>query len=766
MRLGSPFVLFPKAALLGLLLCFPGFTFAIPAPILEFLINENTGNSVANTGTAGGTATRPSTNPLFSSNVPVNGGAHSLDYGTVVNSNYYVEMATPAALKNLKSFTITGWINCKSLTVGAGGNRVLIFVAPGGGQGIDLALQSDGSMGLGINQWNDQGGVRSNGGKITADANASYNNWRFFAVSYNSLLSSNQVSFFFGSNGTVADWDCLRTYARGSVGSTPGNYLALGNMNGDTRYSGADQMVRGHLDQIRLYGSATDGSGALAAADIATIQNAAPLAGQGVLYEEWTGVTGTSIEDLVTGPAYPSNPSATLIRPTFDGFQNRADNYGARMSGWLKAPETGTYTFWISADDNGELRLSSDANPVNKALIASVPAFTNYLEWEKYPSQKNTTVSLTAGKFYYIEALMKEGTGGDHIEVGWKLPSGALEQPIPAGRMYLRPSEGDELFPSTLDLYDPGTSNSKITLGWHKESSNNYTFFNTEGSSKLKVFNDILNLPSKKLYFGDNNDATAWGFQSSTTGGVPTLSVQQGPNANTWAMRFDGATPSAPAEAEFYNGFLVNGSNWLGDTAYASMDSRNGLIGVHIRASVPGDPSSETINTTALSGDNLALAETFPGGSNLTKLYSGSADFEVTDAAGHTSQTQIEGGVVTADTVDAAEVRTHKWKVKPADYVFEKGYAVKSLDEVERYVQKHKHLPEIPSAKEMERDGMAMGEMHLRLLKTMEEMTLNLIALNKEVKAQRAAVRAQQVKNAALETEIRSLKGEREGAGQ
>jgi hypothetical protein len=757
MRLGSLIVLPRKAALLGLLLCLPHLTFAIPAPILEFLINENTGTSVANTGTALGTATRPSTFPLFSSNVPVNGGAHSLDYGTVVNSNYYVEMATPAALKNLKSFTITGWINCKSLTVGAGGNRVLTFLAPGGGQGIDLALQSDGSMGLGINQWNDQGGVRSNGGKITADANASYNNWRFFAVSYNSLLSSNQVSFYFGSNGTVADWDCLRTYARGSVGSSPGYTLDLGNMNGDNRYSGSDQMVRGHLDQIRLYGSATDGTGALTADDIATVQNAAPISGQGVLYEEWTGVTGTSIEDLVTSPNFPSNPSATLIRPSFDGFQNRADNYGVRMSGWIKAPVTGRYSFWISADDVAELRLSSDANPVNKSLIASVPSYTNYLEWGKFASQLSVPESLTAGKFYYVEALMKEGTGGDHIEVGWTLPSGALEQPIPAGRLYLRPSDGDNLFPSTLDLYDPGTSNSKITLGWHKETNNNHTFLSTEGSSKLKVFNDIVNLPSKKLYFGDNNETNAWGLLSTTTGSVPTLYVQQNPGT-TWAMRFDGATQTTTAKAEFNGGFLVNGPQIQDDTSYANMDSRSGLTYVHVRGTA--------VHTNTLNGDNVTLTETIPGETGTTKLYAGTSFFEIDDASGQSSKTTIEGGVVTADTLDASEVRTHKWKVRPADYVFEKGYAVKSLDEVERYVQKNKHLPEIPSAKEMERDGMAMGEMHLRLLKTMEEMTLNLIALNKEVKAQKQAAAAQQAKNAALEAEIKSLKGQQEGAGQ
>src|SRR4051794_20691118 len=101
MRLVSSIAFSRNAPLLGLLLCLPHFTFAMPAPILEFLINENSGTTVANTGTAGGTASRPSAYPVFSANVPVNGGVQSLDYGTTVNSNYYVQMTTPAALKSL-----------------------------------------------------------------------------------------------------------------------------------------------------------------------------------------------------------------------------------------------------------------------------------------------------------------------------------------------------------------------------------------------------------------------------------------------------------------------------------------------------------------------------------------------------------------------------------------------------------------------------------------------------------------------------------------
>ena len=101
--------------------------------------------------------------------------------------------------------------------------------------------------------------------------------------------------------------------------------------------------------------SVTNGSAALTPSEIAEIQSATALVGQGVLYEEWAGVNGNSLEDLISYPEFPGNPSATMVRPSFDAFVDKADNFGARMSGWVKAPESGDYTFWITTDDFGEL---------------------------------------------------------------------------------------------------------------------------------------------------------------------------------------------------------------------------------------------------------------------------------------------------------------------------------------------------------------------------------------------------------------------------
>lgn len=68
-----------------------------------------------------------------------------------------------------------------------------------------------------------------------------------------------------------------------------------------------------------------------------------------------------------------------------------------------------------------------------------------------------------------------------------------------------------------------------------------------------------------------------------------------------------------------------------------------------------------------------------------------------------------------------------------ADYVFEKDYKLKSLEEVEKYISKNKHLPEVPTTAEVMENGINLGKMDALLLKKIEELTLHMIDIKKEV---------------------------------
>lgn len=154
--------------------------------------------------------------------------------------------------------------------------------------------------------------------------------------------------------------------------------------------------------------------------------------GTGTLVRDiWTGITGNQVSLI------PRNrrPTGTEMLSSFEGPTNSGTNYGARIKGYICPPETGEYTFWISSNDHSELWLSTDDDPVNKVRIAHVGAATNPRQWDKFPTQQSTAIHLQAGRQYYIEAWHKQGVGTDHVAVGWQLPGGELERPIPGNRL-------------------------------------------------------------------------------------------------------------------------------------------------------------------------------------------------------------------------------------------------------------------------------------------------------------------------------------------
>lgn len=86
------------------------------------------------------------------------------------------------------------------------------------------------------------------------------------------------------------------------------------------------------------------------------------------------------------------------------------------------------------------------------------------------------------------------------------------------------------------------------------------------------------------------------------------------------------------------------------------------------------------------------------------------------------------------------KIRAHEIKVETAnwpDYVFADAYTKLSLPELENYIKQHRHLPEMPSAKQLEANGVELGDMVKLQQKKIEELTLYLIEKNKELDKER-----------------------------
>lgn len=83
-------------------------------------------------------------------------------------------------------------------------------------------------------------------------------------------------------------------------------------------------------------------------------------------------------------------------------------------------------------------------------------------------------------------------------------------------------------------------------------------------------------------------------------------------------------------------------------------------------------------------------------------------------------------------TIGAREVVVEETSAWP-DYVFNNSYNLKTLNEVEQFISENGHLPEVPSVREVEENGVKLGEMNAMLLKKIEELTLYMIEQDKRI---------------------------------
>jgi hypothetical protein len=103
----------------------------------------------------------------------------------------------------------------------------------------------------------------------------------------------------------------------------------------------------------------------------------------------------------------------------------------------------------------------------------------------------------------------------------------------------------------------------------------------------------------------------------------------------------------------------------------------------------------------------------------------------------------------------------NKVVVKPypwADYVFHANYRLRPLSEVEQYIKQHHHLPEVPTADEVEKNGLDVGDNQVILLKKIEELTLYMIDQNKKLQELDKSVKVLQAENSQLKKQMNSSK--------
>jgi serine/threonine-protein kinase len=135
-----------------------------------------------------------------------------------------------------------------------------------------------------------------------------------------------------------------------------------------------------------------------------------------ILWECWAKIPGPGVADLVAAPAFQKAPDEKKDLDAFRAPAGAAAGSGARIRGFLLPPKAGDYVF--KAEGGAiELRLSPSEDPAAAKPVAAAP------------------VRLEAGRRYYVEALLRIPEAGARPAVGWQLPDGTTERPIPGSRL-------------------------------------------------------------------------------------------------------------------------------------------------------------------------------------------------------------------------------------------------------------------------------------------------------------------------------------------
>ena len=390
----------------------------------------------------------------------------------------------------------------------------------------------------------------------------------------------------------------------------------------------------------------------------------------------WSGISG----NLVSYIPQSQTPTSTSQLTIFEGPTNTETNYGTRIRGYVVAPTTGNYIFWIASNDHSELRLSTNEEPLNKGdAIASVTGATNVREWTKYPSQKSVAKTLTAGQRYYIEALHKQGMGSANIAVGWTLPSGTEEKPIPGVRLMpyeasansapvasiSSPSDGQTFsapasLTITADAADSDGSIAKVEffngaekLGEDLTDPYSYTWENVSTNpyqlSAQVIDNELVGMTSAPVDIFVTGEITRDYWDGVSGNEVALIPVGQTPTSTTALTIFEGPTDVDTNYGSRIRGYILAPATgdytfWIASNDHSqlwiSTDQDPANLGASPIASITGAtlprewtkyPSQasgpvaltagqlyyiEALHKQGVGTDNIAVGWTLPGGTD------------------------------------------------------------------------------------------------------------------------------------------------------
>ena len=291
---------------------------------------------------------------------------------------------------------------------------------------------------------------------------------------------------------------------------------------------------------------------------------------------------------------------------------------------------------------------------------------------------------------------------------------------------------------STLNMYFDKESNSFVfntsgNEGGSDGSRNSLTFdagnyiFNkgdmvVNGNIICKnetVFDSVLSV-NDNAAFNKNINVSGETNLSTLNINIPCTSDNSGQKTRSYEYLIkctDAATDSSK------NMFTVD---WSGNVNAKGLNLREGIA--------IETPDSSTLNMYFDKESNSFVFNT-AGNEGSSDEKRNSLTFDADNYMFNKGDMFVNGKITCKNEINVTSLNANDVNVKMnnvADYVFDENYDLKSLSEVESYVKENKHLPGIPSAEEIEQNGVSLSKMSNMLLEKVEELTLHLIRLEKE----------------------------------
>lgn len=419
-------------------------------------------------------------------------------------------------------------------------------------------------------------------------------------------------------------------------------------------------------------------------------------------------------------------------------LNSAVENKSGLQFAQLKAsnPATKGYGKVLSVDDNGNVILVKDSVGVSTGTPVIVPS--------PWTVSGNDIVNSNLGKAYINNGLSVKS--GINIESGNVVTNGSV-------------TNRSGLVLNQLKLSFPASRPSGKVLS--VDDNGNVILVR----DSVGVAGTVVNGPSPWTVSGDNISNANTGSVAINALTLPKLSSNNTPTVTTQKVL------SVDANG---NVILVNTPTTTGGTTpttelwkanTAGVISNNNTQGVVITANAEGSSGLQfaKLKSSSAAGNRYGKVLSVDDNGNVILVNDGvttgggsntGAGWTITDGRLHNSnngkvvigtginsfpgdfQLYVKGGIMT-ERVRVAVANSDRW----ADYVFEKGYNLLSLRNVERHINYYGHLPNMPSAEQMVKSGMDVMETSAKLLEKIEELTLYMIKADKQIKALEAKVK-------------------------